>query len=188
MLKPFIPASAEGILADLGTDLVAFDTIGTADKFGGLAVGTVLADSRVLFARVDEKKLFEEIEAKRAALEAAEKATAEPEDREAEIAFEDFGKVELRVAEIIACEPIPQAKKLLKLQVDLGFEKRQVVSGIAKFYTPDELIGKKVCVIVNLRPAKLCGVDSYGMILASGEEDVKVVFIDKDVKNGERVL
>ena len=71
--------------------------------------------------------------------------------------------------------------------MDLGYEKRQVVSGIAKFYTPDQLIGKKVPVIVNLKPCKLCGVDSFGMILASGEEDVKVVFIDDSVKNGERI-
>ena len=71
--------------------------------------------------------------------------------------------------------------------VDLGYEKRQIVSGIAKFYTPDELIGKKVVVIANLKPAKLCGVESRGMLLASGEEDVKVVFLDKSAKNGDRI-
>ena len=92
-----------------------------------------------------------------------------------------------RVAEILSCEPVPKAKKLLKLQVDLGYEKRQVVSGIAKFYTPDELIGKKVVLVTNLKPAKLCGVDSYGMLLASGEEDVKVVFLDPSAKNGDRI-
>jgi methionyl-tRNA synthetase len=183
-LTPYIPATAEKIFAILGTDKKDYST---ATSFGHLEACKPLGVSEVLFARVDEKKLFEEIEAKRAALEAAEKATAEPEDREAEIAFEDFGKVELRVAEIIACEPIPKAKKLLKLQVDLGFEKRQVVSGIAKFYTPDELIGKKVLLVCNLKPAKLCGVDSYGMLLASGEKTVRVVFLDKDTPNGERV-
>jgi hypothetical protein len=71
--------------------------------------------------------------------------------------------------------------------VDLGYEKRQVVSGIAKFYTPDQLVGKKVCLVTNLKPVKLCGVDSYGMILASGEEDVKVVFLDPSAKNGDRI-
>ena len=183
-LTPYIPATAEKIFAILGTDKKDYST---ATSFGHLEPCKPLGVSEVLFARVDEKKLFEEIEAKRAALEAAEKATAEPEDREAEIAFEDFGKVELRVAEIIACEPIPKAKKLLKLQVDLGFEKRQVVSGIAKFYTPDELIGKKVILVCNLKPAKLCGVDSYGMLLASGEDEIKVAFLDPDAKNGDRV-
>ena len=183
-LTPYIPTTAEKIFSILGTDKKDYST---ATTFGHLESGKPLGVSEVLFARVDEKKLFEEIEAKRAAAEAAEKAVAEPEDREAEIAFEDFGKVELRVAEIIACEPIPKAKKLLKLQVDLGFEKRQVVSGIAKFYTPDELIGKKVILVCNLKPAKLCGVDSYGMLLASGEEDVKVAFLDPEAKNGDRV-
>ena len=75
----------------------------------------------------------------------------------------------------------------MKLQVDLGFEKRQVVSGIAKFYKPEELIGKKVILVCNLKPAKLCGVDSYGMLLASGEDEVKVAFLDPDAKNGDRV-
>ena len=114
------------------------------------------------------------------------KPIEEPE-HEPEIGIESFGAVELRVAQIIACEPIPKAKKLLKLQVDLGYEKRQVVSGIAKFYTPDQLVGKKVCLVTNLKPAKLCGVDSFGMILASGEEDVKVVFLDPTAKNGDRI-
>ena len=130
---------------------------------------------------MEEKKL--------AALKAQEEAmaaTATPE-HEAEIGIDAFAAVELRVAEILACEPVPKAKKLLKLQVDLGYEKRQVVSGIAKFYTPDQLVGKKVCLVTNLKPAKLCGVDSFGMILASGEEDVKVVFLDPSAKNGERI-
>ena len=126
------------------------------------------------------------MEAKRAAAEAAAAPVEEPE-HEAEVGIEAFCALEIRVGEILEAEPIPKAKKLLKLQIDLGYEKRQVVSGIAKYYKPEELIGKKVCVIVNLKPAKLCGVDSFGMILASGEEDVKVVFIDKSVKNGDRV-
>ena len=116
----------------------------------------------------------------------ASKPVEEPE-HEAEIGIDAFAAVELRVAEILACEPVPKAKKLLKLQVDLGYEKRQVVSGIAKYYKPEELIGKKVILVTNLKPAKLCGVDSYGMLLASGEEDVKVVFLDPGAKNGDRV-
>ena len=140
----------------------------------------------MLFQRIDEKKFLEEMEAKRIAAEAKAAPVEEPE-HEAEIGIESFGAVELRVAEILACEPVPKAKKLLKLQVDLGYEKRQVVSGIAKFYKPDELVGKKVIIVANLKPAKLCGVESYGMLLASGEEDVKVVFLDKYAKNGDRV-
>ena len=129
---------------------------------------------------------MEDMEAKRAA-EAAANAPVEEPEHEAEIGIDAFAGVEIRVGEVLECEPVPKAKKLLKLIIDIGYEKRQVVSGIAKYYKPEELVGKKVCVIVNLKPAKLCGVDSCGMILASGEDDVKVVFIDKSVKNGERI-
>ena len=133
----------------LGTDKVDYDTVGTAEQFGGVTAGTVVGDSRVMFARIDEAKMLAELEAemeaKRAAAEAAEKANAIPEKPEgcALIGIEDFMNVELRTAKIIACEKVPKAKKLLKLQVDLGYEQRQVVSGIAKFYEPEALIGKK---------------------------------------------
>ena len=110
----------------------------------------------------------------------------EPE-HEAEIKIDTFAAVELRTAQILSAERVPKAKKLLKLQVDLGYEKRQIVSGIAKFYEPEELIGKKVIIVANLAKATLCGVESQGMLLASGEEDVKVVFLDDSVKLGERV-
>ena len=183
MLTPYIPTTAERIFAQLGTDKTELET---AYTFGALEAGKPLGEASTLFARIDEKQFLADMEAKRAAAEAAAAPIPEPE-HEPEVGIDAFCALEIRVGEILACEPIPKAKKLLKLQIDLGYEKRQVVSGIAKYYTPDQLIGKKVCVIVNLKPAKLCGVDSYGMILASGEEDVKVVFIDKSVKNGERV-
>ena len=183
LLVPYIPATSEAIFKQLATDVTDYKTL---EDFGGLIPGKPLGESFVLFARIDEKKFLEEIEAKRAMAEAEQTLVEEPE-HEAEIGIDAFGAVELRVAEILECEPVPKAKKLLKLQVDLGYEKRQVVSGIAKFYKPDELIGKKVIIVANLKPAKLCGVDSYGMLLASGEEDVKVVFLDKDAKNGDRV-
>ena len=183
LLAPYIPASAEKIFAQLGTDKT--DLV-TAESFGALEAEKPLGEAYTLFARIDEKKFLEDMEAKmKAAAEAA--APVPVPEREPEIGIEDFGKVELRVAQILAAEPIPKAKKLLKLQVDLGFERRQVVSGIAKFYTPDELIGKKVCLVSNLKPCKLCGVDSFGMLLASGEEEVKVVFLDPSAKNGDRI-
>ena len=184
VLTPYIPATAERIFEQLGTDKKDYSTV---SAFGALESGKPLGEASTLFARVDEKKLFEEIEAKRAAAEAAAEESAPEVERLPEIAIDDFAKVELRVAEIVECEPVPKAKKLLKLQVDLGFERRQVVSGIAKFYTPDELIGKKVVLVSNLKPAKLCGVESYGMLLASGEDEVKVVFLDPTAKNGDRI-
>ena len=186
MLKPFIPASAEGILSDLGTELTAFDTIGSADKFGGLRSGDVLADSRVLFARIDEQKKLAELAAEMEAQKAQAKAKEKPEGC-AEIGFDTFMGVELRTAQVISCEKVPKAKKLLCMQLDLGYEKRQVVSGIAAFYKPEDMIGKKVIVVANLAPAKLCGIESQGMILASGEEEIRVVFLADDTPLGERV-
>jgi methionyl-tRNA synthetase len=193
MLLPFIPETAETVLAMLGTDKADFTTIGTSDTFGAIVAGSVVGDSKVLFARIDEAKMLAELEAemeaKKAAAEAAAKANEIPEKPEgcALIGIEDFMNVELRTAKILECEKVPKAKKLLKLKIDLGYEQRQVVSGIAKWYQPEDLIGKKIIVVANLKPATLCGIESNGMILASGEETVRVVFLDKDTPLGERV-
>ena len=121
-----------------------------------------------------------------AAAAAEEKKPEKPEGI-AQIGIDQFLAVELRTAQVIACEPVPKAKKLLKLQLDLGYEKRQVVSGIAKFYEPEELVGKKIILVANLAPATLCGIESQGMLLASGEEDVRVVFLDPETPLGQRV-
>lgn len=183
LLTPFIPTTAENIFAQLATDHRDYDSIET---FGALASGKPVGEPAVLFARLDEEKILADVEAKRAAAAAAAKPVEKPE-AVPEIGIDAFMGVELRTAQVIACEKIPKAKKLLKLQLDLGYEKRQVVSGIAKFYEPADLIGKKVIVVANLAPAKLCGEESFGMILASGEEQVRVVFLDPDTPLGERV-
>lgn len=183
LLFPIIPGTCESIFAQLGTDLVSYDTI---ESFGAIKSGTSVGESTVLFSRIDEKKLLEEIEAERAAAEESKKATEKPEGI-AQIGIDDFMKVELRTAKIVECEKVPKANKLLKLVLDLGYEKRQVVSGIAKYYKPEDLIGKKIVVVANLAPAKLCGIESNGMILASGEDTVRVVFLADDTPLGERV-
>ncbi len=183
LLTPFLPETAEKIFAQLGTDKKDYASV---SAFGTLAADRPLGEAFTLFARIDEAKCLAEIEAERAASEPKEEPAAEPE-HEAEIGIDAFGAVELRSAEILSCERIPKAKKLLKLTVDLGYEKRQVVSGIAKYYEPEQLIGKKVVIVANLKPATLCGVESRGMLLASGEDDVKVVFLDPSTKNGERI-
>ena len=186
MLAPMIPATSETIFAQLGTSLTGFESIG--GEFNGIAAGESVNDSAVLFARIDEQKTLETIYAE---IEAARKAAEAPKIEKPEgcaiIGFEDFMKVELRTAQITECEPVPKAKKLLKLKVDLGYETRQVVSGIAKFYKPEDLIGKKIILVSNLAPAKLCGVESEGMLLASGEEEVRVIFLDPATPLGERV-
>ncbi len=191
MLEPVIPASAAEIFSELGTSAVGFETIGTADGFCGMKPGESVNDARVLFARIDEKKtlekIYSEIEAASKAAEQEKATVAEKPEGCAVIGYEDFMKVELRTAQIKTCEPVPRAKKLLKLTVDLGYETRQIVSGIAKFYTPEQLIGKKIIVVANLAPATLCGVQSEGMLLASGEEEVRVVFLDPETPLGQRV-
>ncbi len=189
MLKPFIPQSAEAILDQLGTDLRNYDTIGDESKFSGMAVGNSVNDSSVLFARIDEAALMKTINEYRESLMKELKAEAPVEKPEglALIGIEDFMKVELRSAKVIDCEPVKKAKKLLKLTVDLGYEKRTVVSGIAKFYKPEDIINKKIILVTNLKPATLCGIESEGMILASGEETVRVVFLSDDTPLGERI-
>ncbi len=193
LLAPFIPATSEEILSELNTEVYGYASIGKAELFGALKAGDTVKDSKVLFARMDEAKVLAEFEAERQALiaaaEAAAKAAEAPEKPEgcALIGIEDFMGVELRTAQVVACERVPKAKKLLKLEVDLGYEKRQVVSGIAKFYSPEDMIGKKIILVANLRPATLCGIESNGMILASGEETVRVVFLSEDTPLGERI-
>ena len=183
LLTPFIPTTAENIFNQIGSDKRDYDSIA---NFGTLESGKSVGEAAVLFARLDEEKILADVEAKRAAAEAANKKMEKPEGV-AQIGIDTFMGVELRTAQVVACEKLPKAKKLLKLQLDLGYETRQVLSGIAKFYTPEELVGKKVIVVANLAPAKLCGEDSFGMILASGEEEVRVVFLDPKTPLGERV-
>ncbi|MBQ8260139.1 MAG: methionine--tRNA ligase [Clostridia bacterium] len=186
MLAPMIPETATTIFAQLGTSNTSFESID--GEFNGTEAGASVNDSAVLFARIDEAKTLEGIYAE---IEAARKAAEAPKIEKPEgcaiIGFDDFMKVELRTAQITECEPVPKAKKLLKLKVDLGYETRQVVSGIAKFYKPEDLIGKKIILVANLAPAKLCGVESEGMLLASGEETVRVIFLDPETPLGERV-
>lgn len=197
MLKPFIPKTAEKILRALNTGKVEFETLSC---FGQLEKGITVNKTESLFARLDGEKLLKELkkeqnaerEEKEKGISNAEKETKNASKKAedtgiAKIGIDDFMKVDLRTALIYDCEPVPKADKLLKIQVDLGYEKRQIVSGIAKFYKPEELIGKKIIIVSNLAPAKLRGVDSNGMLLASGEEDVKVVFLSDDTPLGQRV-
>ncbi|MBE6732750.1 MAG: methionine--tRNA ligase [Ruminococcaceae bacterium] len=182
MLTPIMPKSAEAIFGQLNTDNKEL-SFGAVNEY---KVGEAVA----LFARLDANKVLEELSAEQKA-NAQKEAAAKPENVAtlSEISIEDFMKIELKTAEITACEPIPKAKKLLKLTLDDGSGKpRTVASGIAKWYTPDELIGKKIIVVSNLKPAVLCGVESQGMILAAdaGEDNVKVIFVD-DIPNGSKV-
>lgn len=187
LLKPYMPDTSKEILAQLNTDVTDYDSLLT---FGGLKAGETVGEPKVLFSRIDSEKLIAELVAKQEEQQKAEKERIEEIQGIAKIGIEDFAKIELKSAEIKACEPVKKAKKLLKLTLDDGSGvDRTVASGIAKWYTPDELVGKKVIVVSNLKPATLCGVESQGMILAAdaGEDDVKVVFLDSSIPNGSKI-
>ncbi len=179
MLTPIMPESCDSIKAQLN------ETNGEL-CFGAVkeyAVGTATP----LFARIDAEKVLAEIAAEQ---EAAKKAAEAAENvvTMAEIGIEDFAKVELKAAKIVNCEPVPKAKKLLKLTLNDGNRNRTVASGIAKFYKPEELVGKTVILVSNLKKATLCGIESEGMILAAdcGEDDVKVIFLN-DIPAGSKI-
>ena len=179
LLSPFMPETSEKIFAQMNCDIKDYDSL---ESFGALKAGEKVGKAEALFARIDAEKMLAEIAEKQEAAAKAEEA-AMPKEIEglAQIEFDDFAKVELRVATVTECEPIKKAKKLLKLTVNDGTaEPRQIVSGISPWYKPEDLIGKNVIIVANLKPAKLCGEMSNGMLLAGdvSENDVKVVFVD----------
>ncbi|MGN0609327.1 MAG: methionine--tRNA ligase [Oscillospiraceae bacterium] len=194
LLSAFMPTTMPKAWEQIGAkpEDVTFENAG---KYGVLPQNVTVKKGEVLFPRIDVDKEIDELNALIAAQEAAAKAaSAQDEDKAGlvplaeTISIDDFGKVDLRVAEVKECEKVPKAKKLLKLQLDDGFGGRQVVSGIAKWYSPEDLIGKKVIVVANLAPAKLCGVESQGMIVAADVgEDARVIFVDKDIPNGSKL-
>lgn len=177
LLTPYMPDTAAKIFSQMNCKLNTYDSI---KSFGNLTVGEKVGTPEPLFSRIDAEKTLEEIHAE---IEAKKQAAAKAEENLVtlpEISIDDFAKVELRAAKITACEPIKKAKKLLKLTLNDGSAKpRTVASGIAQYYKPEDLIGKTIIVVANLKPATLCGVESQGMILAADSADgVKVVFLD----------
>ena len=191
LLSSYMPETAEKILDELSTSQRDADSL---TEFGMLECGhTVESKPEILFARIDPKEFMETLEADRKKEEkAAEKAAKKEKKKEEieveQIGIEDFTKVELKVGTILSAEKHPKADRLLVEQIDLGNETRQIVSGIAANYKPEEVIGKKVIVVTNLKPVKLRGVESQGMILcASNDQDLDIVTILKDLPNGTKV-
>jgi methionyl-tRNA synthetase len=145
---------------------------------------------KILFARIDMEKMLDEIAAHQAQKDSSAEQKTQPQpEGVAQIGIDEFARVDLRIAKVIACEKIPKADKLLLLQVQMGQETRQIVSGIAKWYAPEDLVGKNVVVVANLKPAKLRGIESCGMILAAegGPDDVRVIFAEEDISSGSKV-
>ena len=184
LLSSYMPETSEKILDELSTSQRDAESL---KEFGMLECGrTVDSKPEILFARIDMKEFMEKLEADKKAEAKASKENKK--DVKEEISIEDFTKVELKVGTIISAEKHPKADRLLVEQIDLGDETRQIVSGIAKSFKPEEVVGKKVVVVTNLKPVKLRGVESQGMILcASTEDDLDIVSIAKDLPNGTKV-
>lgn len=174
LLESFMPETSQKILDQLHADKRSYEDL---DTFGLYKSGTHVTDKpEILFARLDVKEVLEKVEAKKAAQQTEEAPAAEAEpvidiEPKEEITFEEFGKMQFQVGEIIACEPVKKSKKLLCSQVRVGSQVKQIVSGIKSHYTPEEMVGKKVMVLVNLKPAKLAGVLSEGMLLCAEDAD-----------------
>jgi len=196
LLEPFMPATAQKIATQLNTGLRDFDTL---KSFGLYESGTkVTAQPEILFARLDMKEVAQKEEELRLAMiesvkeaenkEAQETAVVDIEPKE-EITYDDFAAMQFQVGEIIACEAVPKSKKLLCSQVRVGSKVRQIVSGIKAYYTPEEMVGKKVMVLVNLKPATLAGVLSEGMLLCAedAEGNLALMTPEKDMPAGAEI-
>ncbi len=191
-LEAFLPQTSEKILDQLNTKERAYENL---DTFGRLETGIKITEKpEILFARLDMKEVLEKVEqmhqaaAKENGAEAAEEEGIDIEPKP-EITFDDFSKLQFQVGEIIACEPVKKSKKLLCSQVKIGSQVKQIVSGIKAHYTPEEMVGKKVMVVVNLKPAKLAGVLSEGMLLCAEDADgnLSLMVPEKNMPSGAEI-
>lgn len=200
-LQPFLTRTSPKIFAQIGiTDeaLMSFDSIHT---FGLLPVGQKVVKGEALFPRIDMKKELEYLNSLMPAKEEAPKAEVKEEAPKAEeapelpemlpeIGYDDFSKLDLRLAKVVACEEVPKSKKLLKFTLDLGTEQRTVLSGIKKWFSPDQLVGKTVVVVANLAPKMMCGIESHGMILCAsdaGDVNLSPLTVMSDMAAGLKV-
>jgi methionyl-tRNA synthetase len=191
LLEPFMPETAGKIFAQLNSSARSMEEL---EMFGLYVSGSKVVDKpEILFARLDMKEVIEKVDA----MYEARKAPEETEEEEnvidiepkEEITFEEFGKMQFQIGEIIACEAVKKSKKLLCSQVKIGSQVKQIVSGIKAHYTPEEMVGKKVMVLVNLKPAKLAGVLSEGMLLCAedAEGNLALVTPEKDMPAGAEI-
>ena len=193
LLTPYMPETSERILAQLypANPKAGERDFDDLDKFG-LRENDIKVTEKpeILFARLDLEEVMKEVEK----IQEAQKKAAGIKDypkveKKSEITIDDFDKIQIQVGEVIKCEPVKKAKKLLVSQIRIGDEVRQIVSGIAAYYKPEEMVGKKVAVVTNLKPCKLCGVESQGMILAAADDEnnLSVLTVDKDIIEGSEI-
>ena len=194
LLSSFMPETSEKILAQLNTEK---RTLEGMDQFGLYPNGNKVTEKpEILFARMDVKEVLEKVEAMKAeeAKAAGEEENAQEEsvvdvEKKPEITYDDFAKLQFQIGQIVKCEEVPKSKKLLCSQVKIGSETRQIVSGIKAWYKPDQMVGKKVMVVTNLKPAKLAGMLSEGMILCAEDDEGNLALMtpEKDIKPGSEV-
>ncbi len=183
LIQPFMPDTSKAILEQLNTNVTDYDSL---ENFGGLQVGGSVNKSVTLFQRIDAEKMLSEIEEK------ANESVETPKQEivlQPEITIDDFAKIELRCGKIVSAEKVKKSKKLLCFQIDDGMGGRQIVSGIAQWYKPEDLVGKKVQVVANLKPVKLCGVESNGMLCCAEMPDgsAKLLFLDDSIPCGAKI-
>ena len=193
LLTPYMPETSERILAQLypANPKAGERDFDDLDKFGLRENDIKVTEkAEILFARLDLEEVMKEVEK----IQEAQKKAAGIKDypkveKKPEITIDDFDKIQIQVGEVIKCEPVKKAKKLLVSQIRIGDEVRQIVSGIAAYYKPEEMVGKKVAVVTNLKPCKLCGVESQGMILAAADDEnnLSVLTVDKDIIEGSEI-
>ncbi|MBV1756956.1 MAG: methionine--tRNA ligase [Dethiosulfatibacter sp.] len=184
MLSPYLPDTTEKIFNQINSNLKTWESLKT---FDGTIVGSKVNKPEILFGRIDTKKKLLELSGEKEEPKVDNKNQESKKDKNAkeEISIDDFTKLDLRLAEIVSCKAHPDADRLLVLQLKVGDEKRQVVSGIAKWYKPDELVGKKVVMVYNLAPVELRGVESQGMVLAASKgKKLSLVSTLEDLTDG----
>ena len=197
IIEPFMPTTPRKVWAQLSLEEGENTTWDSAKVWGRLPQDFTVKKGEILFPRIDMKVELEKLE--EAQNKAREESVAKAEEKKEEkaeekqetefISIDDFAKLDLRIGEVLQCEKVEKADKLLKSQIKIGNEVRQIVSGIAKYYTPEEMVGKKVIVVCNLKPVKLRGILSEGMILAASNENGNLVLAstDKDIESGAKV-
>ncbi len=187
LLESFMPETSEKILAQLNASKRSIEELG---EFGKYQSGTKVTEKpEILFARLDINEVMEKVEALQAANRPADENPGIDIEKKTEITIDDFDKIQLQIGEIIACEEVKKSKKLLCSQVKIGSEVRQIVSGIKAYYSPEEMVGKKVVVVTNLKPAKLAGIESQGMILCAEDDkgNLALVTTEKDMPHGAEI-
>ncbi len=194
LIAPTMPRTPERIFAQIGVQDDALKTWESVKTFGGVVPGSKVHKGEALFPRIDVAKELELLEAEKQAAAAKKEELPAPADEEKTVftqrdlcQFEDFEKIQLVVAKVLKCEKVPKADKLLMSTLKVGDTERVVVSGIAKFYTPEEMVGKKVVLLANLAPRKIRGIESHGMLLCAANADdskLSLLTVDSDMEDG----